>query len=106
MPWYYYLADFFAGAFLANGVPHFAQGVCGNRFQSPFASPPGIGESSAVTNVAWGWLNFLVCGVLIFYFFRLPAHIGESTAAALGALVSGLWLANHFGKVRTTGPHP
>ena len=46
MPWYDYLAHFFAGAFLANGVPHFVQGICGNKFQSPFASPPGVGESS------------------------------------------------------------
>jgi hypothetical protein len=27
MPWYHYLAHFVAGAFLANGVPHFVQGI-------------------------------------------------------------------------------
>ena len=43
MPWYDYAAYFFAGAFLANSIPHFVQGVCGNQFQSPFASPPGRG---------------------------------------------------------------
>jgi len=41
MPWYGYLAHFIAGAFLANGVPHFVQGVCGNKFQTPFATPRG-----------------------------------------------------------------
>jgi hypothetical protein len=106
MPWYYYIADFFAGAFLANSVPHIVQGVCGNKFQSPFASPPGIGESSAVINVAWGWFNFAVGNVLLFYCFALPAQIGEWIAAAVGALVIGLWLAHHFGKVRSAAPRP
>lgn len=106
MAWYYYLADFFAGAFLANSVPHLVQGLSGNRFQSPFASPPGVGESSAITNVVWGWLNIVIGGVLLFYFFLLPARIGELIVTALGALVSGLWLAKHFGKVRTAAPHP
>ena len=106
MPWYYYLADFVAGAFIANGVPHFVQGMCGNKFQSPFASPPGVGESSAVINVVWGWINFAVGGILLIYFFLLPARVDEEIAAALGALAIGLWLANHFGKVRTTAPHP
>jgi hypothetical protein len=40
-----------AGAFLANGVPHFVQGICGNKFQTPFARPRGVGESSALVNV-------------------------------------------------------
>ena len=69
MPWYHYLAHFFAGAFLANGVPHFVQGICGNKFQSPFASPPGAGESSAIVNVLWGFFNFIVAGALLRYFF-------------------------------------
>ena len=47
MPWYDYLAHFLAGAFLANGVPHFVQGICGNKFQSPFASPLASGLSAA-----------------------------------------------------------
>ena len=40
MEWYIYLARFFAGAFLANTVPHFVSGVQGRPFPSPFASPP------------------------------------------------------------------
>jgi len=27
MPWYFYLAWFFAGAFLTNSIPHLAQGL-------------------------------------------------------------------------------
>ena len=106
MPWYYYLAHFFAGAFLANSIPHLVQGMCGNKFQSPFASPPGVGESSATVNVIWGWFNLIVGGALLRLFFPLPPPVGSLIAAALGALVLALWLANHFGKVRTTAPHP
>src|SRR3546814_8484117 len=54
------LTYFFAGAFLVNGVPHFVQGVSGRGFPSPFANPPGQGESSAQTNVLWGAFNFVV----------------------------------------------
>src|ERR671936_355894 len=57
MEWYVYVARFFAGAFLANAVPHFVAGVQGRRFPSPFASPPGRGESSPVVNVVWGAAN-------------------------------------------------
>ena len=41
MRWYHYVAYFFGGAFIANFVPHFVNGIAGNPFQSPFASPPG-----------------------------------------------------------------
>ena len=108
MPWYYYLAHFFAGAFLANGVPHFVQGICGNRFQTPFASPPGVGESSAVVNVLWGFLNLILGVVLLRVFFPplLPPPPADSSATALGVLVMALWLAAHFAKVRNSAPHP
>src|SRR4030081_2102095 len=61
MAWYVCIAWFFAGAFLANAIPHTVQGICGNRFQTPFASPPGVGESSAVVNVIWGLANLKRC---------------------------------------------
>jgi len=37
MPWYDYLAYFFAGVFLDNGIPHFINGISGKPFSSPFA---------------------------------------------------------------------
>ena len=101
MPWYYYLAHFFAGAFFANGVPHFVQGICGNKFQTPFASPRGVGESSAIVNVVWGFFNFLIAAALMRTFFAaLPRPLGLAVATALGVLLMALFLANHFGKVR------
>jgi hypothetical protein len=60
MEWYYYVAAFFGGAFLANAVPHFVQGVSGNKFPTPFAKPPGKGLSSSLVNTLWGGFNIVV----------------------------------------------
>ena len=84
MPWYFYVLEFLAGAFLANGVPHFVQGISGNPFQSPFASPPGIGESSPLSKVLWGFGN-LLAGALLLHFF------GPQGGGAVGG-----WIAVGF----------
>ncbi len=60
MHWYHYIACFFAGAFLANTVPHFVHGISGDRFPTPFAHPPGKGLSSPTVNVVWALFNSLV----------------------------------------------
>jgi len=65
MKWYHYVAAFFAGAFLANVVPHFIHGVSGDFFPTPFATPPGIGLSSPTTNVLWACFNLLVGFILL-----------------------------------------
>ena len=57
MIWYHYVACFFAGIFLANAVPHFVKGICGDRFPTPFAKPPGKGLSSPLVNVLWALVN-------------------------------------------------
>ena len=107
MPWYYYVLHFVGGVFLAKGLPHFVQGICGNRFQTPFASPPGVGESSAAVNVVWGWLNLLIGGLLLRLVFPpLLTPLFDLIVLALGALLIALWLANHFSKVRAAAPHP
>jgi hypothetical protein len=101
MAWYWYVLEFLAGAFLANGVPHFVQGISGNPFQSPFAKPPGVGESSPLSNVLWGFGN-LVAGALLLHFFW---PVGISTVAGwcavgAGALLLAVQASVHFGKVR------
>ena len=107
IPWYIFLLQFVAGLFLANGVPHFVQGISGAWFQTPFASPPGIGESSAIVNVVWGFFNVAIGGTLLHIFLpQLPPPWPLSAVALIGALVMALWLANHFGKVRSSPPHP
>src|SRR5579863_9516227 len=107
MPWYGYLAHFFAGAFLANGVPHFVQGICGNKFQTPFASPRGVGESSAVVNVLWGFCNLAIGFALLYIFLpQLPPPWPLCAVALIGGLIIALYLAWHFNKVRKEAPRP
>ena len=57
MSWYVYVAHFFGGAFLVNALPHLMAGVTGQQLQTPFASPPFRGLSSAAVNVAWAMVN-------------------------------------------------
>lgn len=93
MPWYNYIACFFAGAFLANFVPHFVQGICGNRFPTPFARAPGKGLSSAPVNMVWSLVNLALAMVLdhlgqVERGGRTSFHIFLAGFAALGILMS------------------
>jgi small-conductance mechanosensitive channel len=60
LPWYHYVAAFFAGAFLTNVVPHFVNGISGEPFPTPFSKPPGKGLSSPTVNVVWALFNLLI----------------------------------------------
>ena len=99
MKWYHYLSYFFGGAFLANAVPHFISGVTGHPFQSPFASPPGEGLSTATVNVLWGSFNFVMAYLLLArvgkFGLRDNRHV---LTAGLGALLMALMLAKAFGR--------
>ena len=105
MPWYFYVLEFLGGAFLANGVPHFVQGISGAPFQSPFASPPGVGESSPLGNVLWGFGN-LVAGALLLHFFWPQGRVAVAgwIVVGFGVLVMGIQLSTYFGKVRARKP--
>ena len=99
--WYFYLAYFIAGLFLVNGVPHFVNGISGRKFQSPFASPSGVGESSAVVNVIWGLINFAIGFVLIRFVGDFHYDFEFNVIMVfLGALVTAIGLAWYFAKVR------
>ena len=65
--WHHYVTAVFAGIFLANSIPHYINGISGNQFPSPFADPPGFGNSSPTINVLWGAAN-LLAGYLLFRF--------------------------------------
>lgn len=91
---------------MSNGVPHFVQGICGNKFPTPLATPRGVGESPALVNVIWGWFNFIVGGALLYVGFPpWPPSPAVPLAPLLGALVMAVWLVNHFAKVGSA-PHP
>ncbi len=86
--WQLYVYSFLAGVIGANGVPHFVKGITGEKFQTPFNK-----SSSAVLNVTWGWLNFVVAALLL-YFGNVHQHLLRAfTLVALGALVLALVLA-------------
>jgi hypothetical protein len=99
MSWYHYLAYFFGGAFLANALPHLGNGISGHAFQSPFATPPGVGLSSSTVNVLWGLFNLavgylLVCRVGNFEL-RKTRHV---LVLGAGILVFSVLLAHAFGR--------
>lgn len=56
---------FFAGLFLANGIPHFVSGISGRKFHSPFAQPFVKGLSSPLSNVVWGLINLTLSLTLL-----------------------------------------
>ena len=102
MAWYLYLAYFTAGVLFANGVPHFVHGISGKRFQSPFASPPGVGESPPLVNVIWGTLNFLVGYLILYGVGNFEAGLTpDALLFGLGFALMAVTLAWHFGRART-----
>jgi len=86
--------------FLANAVPHFVSGTQGRPFPSPFASPPGRGDSSPAVNVLWGAANAGI-GYLLLYRVGSFAmtHTPEVLVAGLGGLLISVMIASHFGQV-------
>lgn len=97
--WYHYLSYFFGGVFLANAIPHYVSGVSGLPFQSPFASPPGEGLSSAMVNVWWGAFNIAISYLLVCrvgqFDLRRTRHV---LVFAAGALLISIQLAYHFAR--------
>jgi hypothetical protein len=98
MKWYDYIACFFAGAFLANVVPHFVHGVSGDRFPTPFAHPPGKGLSSPTVNVVWALLNLAV-GCFLFRVGKISCRYDLSLVIFFaGVAVMSTMLSVNFAK--------
>ena len=93
------VADFFAGAFLCNAIPHLASGLLGQAFPSPFARPPGQGLSSPVVNFLWGFLNFVIALALLSIARIELGFYTPLIAFLIGFLLLGVMMAHHFGKV-------
>jgi len=98
--WYDYIACFFAGAFLANVVPHFVYGISGDRFPTPFAHPPGKGLSSPTVNVVWALFN-LVVGYIVFR----TGKVSSGNAPALVVFFAGIVAMSITGSVRFAKKH-
>jgi hypothetical protein len=96
--WYDYIGCFFAGVFLANAVPHFVHGISGDRFPTPFASPPGRGLSSPAVNVFWALFNLIV-GYILFRIEKVSS--GDYSVLVVffaGIIAISTWLSIHFTK--------
>ena len=84
--WQSYVFSFLAGAFAANGTPHFIKGGIGQRHQTPFGKP-----SSAAVNVCWGWINFIVAAVFLHF-----SHVHTNEYIDLALLAVGGLLMTLF----------
>lgn len=94
MEWYQYTASFFAGALLANVVPHFVHGVSGNKFPTPFAKPPGKGLSSPTVNVLWALFNLFVGYLLL-----KPGQVSAGNKPALIVFFIGIAAISIMGSI-------
>ena len=83
-----------------NAVPHLAAGTMGMPFPSPFAKPPGKGNSPPIVNAIWGFANLIV-GLYLFsthpFAFDANPRFGVAALAAFAIAVQLSW---HFGRVR------
>jgi hypothetical protein len=93
MDWQLYVYSLLAGILGANGLPHFVMGITGKKHQTPFGRP-----SSAIVNVVWGWVNFAVAGLLIYYAHVHPHLLRAFACVGVGALLIALLLAYTWSK--------
>lgn len=79
------LQAFFAGMFLANGVPHFVKGIMGQTHMTPFKR-----ISDAYTNVIWGMINF-VLGIIILGVDPVTGEINWPTGLNVWMFMAGVF---------------
>ncbi len=96
--WYHYIAAFFAGVFLANAIPHFINGISGNRFPTPFSRPPGKGLSSPLVNILWANLNLVIGYILLRAGEVSPDNKLLILAFFIGVLAISIMLSINFSK--------
>ena len=99
MIWSHYVAYFFGALFLTNAIPHFVSGTMGQSFQSPFATPPGEGHSSAIVNVLWGAFNLAIAYLLLCRVGEFDLrNLGHAAVTGFAAVAGGSLLARSFGR--------
>ena len=100
MLWLHLLSYAAGGAALTNALPHLVSGLLGRAFQTPFATPPGKGLSSSTTNLLWGFTNLAIAYLLVCRVGTFDLrNTCEVAAFGVGALLLGLALARHFGRL-------
>jgi hypothetical protein len=91
---------FLSGALLCNAIPHLVSGLRGDPFPTPFAKPPGKGNSPPLVNFLWGFANLVLGLTALLNCGPAPMVPGLAVMAA-GALAIGVFASIHFGKVRS-----
>lgn len=98
MEWYHYFSGFWAGAFIANFVPHYVKGACGDKFPTPFSKPPGRGLSSPMVNMLWSLLN-LIIGYILYVAGKVSFQDNLSLIIFFaGVALMSIMHANNFAK--------
>ena len=96
-----YAAHFFGGVFAANALPHLIAGITGKRMQTPFASPPFRGLSSAIVNVAWSLVNIALAFLMLVVIAPLALTDWRDAASAFAGFgAMALFCARSFTKLR------
>ncbi len=96
MKWHDYLMNFFSGIFIANGIPHFVNGISGDAFPTPFSDPAFYAPSSPTVNVMWALLNFIV-GYLLLTKGKIEDNKRSITIIFfLGFAITSFLLGQHF----------
>jgi hypothetical protein len=90
---------FLAGLLLANGIPHFVNGISGRDFHNPSLHRFVPSVPSPLFNVIWGLLNF---GVVIFLLtaadvLTIPVS-GEAALFAGGFTFAAIGLSIFFNR--------
>lgn len=97
-----FLQAFFAGMFLANGVPHFVKGIMGQTHMTPFKR-----VSDSYTNVVWGFINFALSAFILGFsesgFVNLPYGM-NFWVFFLGAFLMSMMDAQLFSKINARLP--
>src|ERR1700733_15094796 len=91
---------FLAGALICNCIPHLVSGLQGLSFPTPFARPRGVGDSSPLFNVLWGFSNLAIGLLIAARHLSMPINGTDIVAGLLGSLSMGIYLSLHFGKVQ------
>lgn len=79
---------FLAGVLFVMGLPHIVKGVMGKSYMLPAG-----GKESPMASVFWGWLNWVVA-VILWHVAPMRYHPRAAfIAAAVGVLLTGLWMS-------------
>jgi hypothetical protein len=90
-----------AGAVTINVIPHLVHGLSGEPFPTPFADPPGRGDSSPSLNILWASMNAGGAAALLYARRSRLREPAVWAALGVGATGAAFGLADYFGRVRS-----